>query len=106
MQPRRLVTMGGFPKRHRADHNGLKGKLFDRRFAELNIGSSATPPVCNSAARSGMPNLRPTVEIGRALDLRLWRSGESRVKLDSYRSAGCAFAWMIGRSSQLAATLD
>ena len=71
----------------RADHNGLTGQLFDRQFAELHISLSATPHVRNSAARSGMPNLRPTVEIGPALDLRLWRSGDSRVKLDLLTSA-------------------
>lgn len=70
-----------------ADRHGLKGKIFDRRFAELHISLSATPPVRNNAARSGMPNLRPTVEIGPALDLRLWRSAEDRVKLDLRASA-------------------
>ena len=71
----------------RADRHGLKGKIFERPFAELHVSLSATPPVRNNAARSGMPNLRPTVEIGPALDLRLWRSKADRVKLDLRASA-------------------
>ena len=62
--------MGGLPKRHRADHNGLKGKLFDRQFAELRIGLSAASPVRNGAARSGMPSLRSMMAIGFAMNLR------------------------------------
>ena len=73
-----------------ADRDGLKGKLFDQRFAELHISASATPPVRASATRSGMPDLRPTVEVGPALDVRLWRSAEERVKLDFLLSARSA----------------
>lgn len=73
-----------------ADRDGLKGKLFDQKFAELHISLSATPPVRASAARSGMPDLRPTVEVGPALDMRLWRSAEERVKLDFLLSARTA----------------
>ncbi len=73
-----------------ADRDGLKGKLFDQKFAELHISVSATPPVRASAARTGMPDLRPTVEVGPALDLRLWRSSEDRVKLDFLLSARTA----------------
>jgi outer membrane scaffolding protein for murein synthesis (MipA/OmpV family) len=73
-----------------ADRDGLKGKLFDQKFAELHISVSATPPVRASAARSGMPDLRSTVEVGPALDMRLWRSAEERVKLDFLLSARTA----------------
>jgi len=73
-----------------ADRDGLKGKVFDERFAELHISVSATPPVRASAARSGMPDLRPTVEIGPALDLRLWRSAGERIKLDLIASGRSA----------------
>ncbi len=73
-----------------ADRDGLKGKLFDQRFAELHISLSATPPVRESAARIGMPDLRSTVEVGPALDLRLWRSAHERVKFDLLLSARTA----------------
>jgi len=73
-----------------ADRDGLKGKIFDQKFAELHISLSATPPVRNAAARSGMPSLRSTVEIGPALDLRLWQSTEDRVKVHFLTSARSA----------------
>jgi MipA family protein len=73
-----------------ADRDGLKGKIFDQKFAELHISLSATPPVRSAAARSGMPDLRSTVEIGPALDLKLWQSAEDRVKVDFLTSARSA----------------
>jgi outer membrane protein len=74
-----------------ADRDGLKGKLFDQKFLELHISLSATPPVRNPAARSGMPGLRSTVELGPALDARLWHSAEEGVKFDFLASARSAF---------------
>lgn len=74
----------------RSDRDGLKGKIFDEKLVELHISLSATPPVRNAAARSGMPGLRSTVEIGPELDVRLWRSAEERVKLDLLAAARSA----------------
>lgn len=65
-----------------ADRNGLKSKLFHQDRVELNISLNATTPVRNNATRQGMPELRPTVEIGPALDVHIWRSRSERVKLD------------------------
>lgn len=70
-----------------ADRDGLRGKIFDQKFVELHISLSATPPVRNAAIRSGMPDLRSTVEIGPALDIRLWRAAGERMKLDLLASA-------------------
>ena len=75
-----------------ADRDGLKGKIFDQKLVELHISASATPPVRQNAARSGMPDLKPTVEIGPAFDTRLWRSSEDRVKFDFILSARAAFS--------------
>jgi outer membrane scaffolding protein for murein synthesis (MipA/OmpV family) len=68
----------------RADRDGARGVLFNREVAELNVSVSATTPVRSSAttARSGMPNLKPTVELGPSLDLHLWKSADRRVRLD------------------------
>jgi len=74
----------------RSDREGVRGRLFDERFVELHISLSATPPVRNAAARSGMPDLRSTVEIGPELDFRLWRSAQERVKLDFLAAARTA----------------
>jgi MipA family protein len=74
----------------RSDRDGIRGEIFDEKRVELHISLSATPPVRNAAARSGMPGLRSTVEIGPELDVRLWRSAEERVKLDFLAAARSA----------------
>jgi len=74
-----------------ANHNGLKGKLFDQDRVELNISMNATTPVRNSSARHGMPDLRPTVEIGPSLEVHVWRSLDERVKFDVRTPLRAAF---------------
>jgi len=77
----------------RADRDGARGVLFNREVAELNVSVSATTPVRSSAtsARSGMPNLRPTVELGPSLDLHLWKSAGRNVRLDLRLPVRAAF---------------
>src|SRR5215510_5669868 len=55
-----FVYRGDFLK---SDRDGVRGELFDRDVAELNISVSATIPVrsAKNAARSGMPDLKPTI---------------------------------------------
>jgi MipA family protein len=74
----------------KSDRDGLRGTIFDQKLVELHISLSATPPVRNAAARSGMPGLRSTVEVGPELDVRLWRSAGERVKLDFLAAARSA----------------
>ncbi|MGH8209550.1 MAG: MipA/OmpV family protein, partial [Steroidobacteraceae bacterium] len=74
-----------------ADRNGLKSKLFNQDRVELNVSLSATTPVLNNATRQGMPELRPTLEIGPALDVHVWRSASERVKLDVRLPVRAAF---------------
>ena len=74
-----LYYRGKFLK---ADRNGIRGKLFGQDWIELNISANATTPVRRNAARAGMPDLRPTVEIGPSLELHLWRSADQRVRFD------------------------
>jgi len=68
----------------KADRNGVRGLLFDSRIAELNVSVNGTTPVRSrhDAARAGMPDLKPTFEIGPSLDLHLWRSDADNVRLD------------------------
>jgi outer membrane scaffolding protein for murein synthesis (MipA/OmpV family) len=65
-----------------ADRDGVRGKLFNQDWVELNISFDASTPVRNDKARDGMPDLRSTVEFGPSLDLHLFRSDDHRVKLD------------------------
>jgi outer membrane scaffolding protein for murein synthesis (MipA/OmpV family) len=74
-----------------ADREGLKGRLFDHGPVELNISLNATAPVRENATRRGMPDLRPTVEIGPSLNCRVWRSADARVKVDVRLPVRAAF---------------
>ena len=76
-----FVYRGEFLK---ADRDGVRGELFNRKYAELSISANATIPVRSedNAARRGMRDLKPTVELGPSFDLHVWRSSDERLKLD------------------------
>lgn len=76
-----FVYRGEFLK---SDRDGVRGEFFNREFVELNASVSATIPVRseNNAARRGMPDLRPTLELGPSVELHLWRSVDRDVKVD------------------------
>ncbi|MCJ7452044.1 MAG: MipA/OmpV family protein [Steroidobacteraceae bacterium] len=76
-----VVYRGTFLK---ADKDGVRGALFDSDRIELNVSVGASVPVksADNRAREGMPDLQPTVEVGPALELNLWRSDDRRFKLD------------------------
>jgi outer membrane scaffolding protein for murein synthesis (MipA/OmpV family) len=68
----------------KADRNGLRGTLFDSDRVEVSLSANATLPVNseNNAARSGMDDLNPTVELGPTVSMNLWQSNDRRLKLD------------------------
>jgi MipA family protein len=68
----------------KADRNGVVGIVFDTERLEINASVSASLPVDSqhNAARAGMPNLHPTVELGPSLDVTLWRSVNRRNRID------------------------
>jgi outer membrane scaffolding protein for murein synthesis (MipA/OmpV family) len=66
----------------KADREGVRGTLFDQDWIELNLSGNATTPVRNDRERSGMPDLKSTLELGPSLDLHLLHSADSRVKFD------------------------
>lgn len=76
-----FIYRGKFLK---ADRDGVRGELFDREYAELSISVNATIPVQSedNAARRGMPDLKPTIELGPSLDVHLWKSASGDMKLD------------------------
>jgi outer membrane scaffolding protein for murein synthesis (MipA/OmpV family) len=76
-----IVYRGDFLK---ADRNGMRGLFYERPNVELNLSLNATIPVRSrdSSARSGMPDLDPTVEVGPSLDWHLWQSVNGRVRTD------------------------
>jgi len=68
----------------RADRDGIRDVFFSRNVVEFNVSVNATTPVNsrNTPARGGMPNLKPTVEIGPSMEVHFWHSEERRVRLD------------------------
>ena len=75
-----VVYRGEFLK---ADRHGLRGIFFDNENVEINASVGASFPVDSSDndARRGMPDLKPTVEVGPAIDLTLWRAPDRGMKL-------------------------
>jgi MipA family protein len=74
-----FIYRGDFLK---ADRDGVRGKLFNQDRVEITLSVNATTPVRNDSARSGMPDLRSTLEIGPQLNVHLWRSADELLKLD------------------------
>lgn len=75
-----VIYRGEFLK---ADRKGIRGTFFDSERAELNLSLAASPPVSSDdvEAREGMPDLRPTVEIGPSLDVELWKADDESRRL-------------------------
>jgi outer membrane scaffolding protein for murein synthesis (MipA/OmpV family) len=67
----------------RADRQGLRGLLFESERVELDVSVNGSIPVksADNAARRGMPDLDPTVEIGPSLNLTLLGSERERTQL-------------------------
>src|SRR5277367_2085859 len=74
-----VIYNGKFLK---ADHDGVRGTLFNQNWLEINLSFNVTTPVRNDSERSGMPSLQSTVELGPSFDLHLYRSKDARLKLD------------------------
>ena len=74
-----LLYNGKFLK---ANRDGIRGTLFNQDRFELNVSFDATTPVRSDRVRSGMPDLKSTVELGPSFDLHLMRSDDRKVKLD------------------------
>ena len=68
----------------RADRDGARAILFAGRRAEVDVSLSASVPTRSKSggARSGMPDLAGTFEIGPNLNVELWQSADRRLKLD------------------------
>lgn len=68
----------------KADRRGIRGELLDTDRVELNISVAASLPVNSSRneARTGMPDLRPSLELGPSLEFTLWRSRDGRDLLE------------------------
>ena len=68
----------------KADREGVRGIFFKTDRVDMNLSVGASLPVrsSDSRAREGMPNLRPSLELGPSVDINLWRAPDRVVKLD------------------------
>lgn len=63
----------------KADRHGYRAQLFDSDKVDLVLSLSASPPTKSNdvAVRNGMPDLKPTVEFGPQLDVKLWNTADN-----------------------------
>jgi outer membrane scaffolding protein for murein synthesis (MipA/OmpV family) len=68
----------------RADRDGVRSVFFDSDRVQLNLSLAASLPVDSSSSgpRRGMPDLKPTVEIGPSLEFSLWRDDSRKARVD------------------------
>lgn len=61
----------------KADRRGVRGQLFESEYLDLTLSAALSPPAASDqiAARTGMPDLHATFELGPKLDVTLWHSG-------------------------------
>jgi len=95
-----FVYRGEFLK---SDREGVRAEFFESRYLELDFSVGATVPVRSkdNRTRAGMPDLRPTVEIGPRLKLHLAYAGEGvpgerDVELDLRLPVRLALTWRDG----------
>jgi MipA family protein len=76
-----FVYRGDFLK---ADRYGLRAVFLNTDWVDINLSAGASFPVRSSdnRARDGMPDLKPSVELGPSLALTMWRSADRDMKLD------------------------
>ncbi|MGH8678218.1 MAG: MipA/OmpV family protein [Burkholderiales bacterium] len=68
----------------KADRDRIRGLFFQSERAELHLSINGSVPVDSSenATRRGMPDLDPTLQFGPNLELKLYRSADSKLRID------------------------
>jgi outer membrane scaffolding protein for murein synthesis (MipA/OmpV family) len=68
----------------KADRHGLRGSFFRDDRVDLNLSVGASLPVYSDddRAREGMPDLKPSIELGPSLNITMWRSADRGTRLD------------------------
>ncbi|HXN15946.1 MAG TPA: MipA/OmpV family protein, partial [Usitatibacter sp.] len=77
-----FVYRGDFLK---ADRYGVRGEFLKNDWMDLNLSLGASLPVRSSdnRAREGMPDVKPSFELGPSVAVTMWRSIDRRVQLDA-----------------------
>jgi MipA family protein len=89
--PLPIPTLWYYGKFLKSDRDGVRGTLFNQDRVELNLSGNATTPVRSDRERSGMPNLKSTLELGPSFDVHLLRSDDARIKFDLRMPLRAAF---------------
>ena len=68
----------------KADRSGVRGRFFDSRYLDVELSINGGVPVRSkdNEARQGMPDLKPTLEIGPQAIVRLIGSARDTTRLD------------------------
>jgi outer membrane scaffolding protein for murein synthesis (MipA/OmpV family) len=68
----------------KADRNGVRGMLYNTDTVDLNVSIGGTVPVHSkdNAARRGMADLKPAIEVGPTANFTLWRAQDRKTKLE------------------------
>ena len=68
----------------RADRQRIRGLLFESNYAEIDVSQNGTVPVKskNNLARTGMPDIDPTLELGPSLNLKLMKSADQHNSME------------------------
>jgi MipA family protein len=76
-----IVYRGKF---FRADRDGVRGQFLDTDRVNFNVSVLGSLPVSSrdDNARAGMPDLKPTIEVGPSVEIHLWRSASRDYLLD------------------------
>lgn len=68
----------------KADREGVRGSLFNSERVELSVSVSGSPPTKSDgiALRKGMPDLKPSLELGPQINMRLSDPNDKAFKLN------------------------
>ena len=81
-------------EKFKIDEKGIKGRLFgsDRIKLDFSLAGGVPVPSEQNGVRADMPDLKPTVEIGPSLQLKLWRAKTHRHALSLVLPLRATFA--------------
>ncbi len=90
-----FIYRGDFLK---ADRDGVRARFFDSERVELDLSFGATVPVRSrkNRARAGMPDLRPTLEVGPVLKIFVIRDAKRDNELELRLPVRRALTWQDG----------
>ncbi|MBI5429400.1 MAG: MipA/OmpV family protein [Nitrosomonadales bacterium] len=66
----------------KVDRHRVRGMLYESETAELDVSVNGSVPVTKNDARQGMPDLDPTLEIGPAINVRLFEAESKQAQLE------------------------